>query len=94
MNRERLYEEIKADEGEVLEVYLDHLGYPTIGIGHLVTAEDEEFGNSVVESDSDQGLSLPPELWYFILQFVNRLDMRSQGRAVSKRRAILKIAQE
>ena len=44
INREKLYEEIKADEGEVLEVYLDHLGYPTIGIGHLVTEKDEEFG--------------------------------------------------
>ena len=44
INRDKLYEEIKADEGEVLEVYKDHLGYPTIGIGHLVTAEDEEFG--------------------------------------------------
>ena len=44
MDREKLYEEIKADEGEVLKVYLDHLGYPTIGIGHLVTAKDEEFG--------------------------------------------------
>ena len=44
MNRERLYEEIKADEGEILEVYKDHLGYPTIGIGHLVTEKDEEFG--------------------------------------------------
>ena len=44
MDRERLYEEIKADEGEVLKVYLDHLGYPTIGIGHLVTKQDEEFG--------------------------------------------------
>ena len=44
MDRERLYEEIKADEGEVLEVYDDHLGYPTIGVGHLVTTKDEEFG--------------------------------------------------
>ena len=44
MDRERLYEEIKADEGEVLEVYEDHLGYPTIGIGHLVRFEDEEHG--------------------------------------------------
>ena len=44
MDREKLYEEIKADEGEVLEVYLDHLGYPTIGIGHLVRPEDEESG--------------------------------------------------
>jgi len=47
MNRDRLYEEIKADEGEVLEVYEDHLGYPTIGIGHLVTPEDEEFGEPI-----------------------------------------------
>jgi GH24 family phage-related lysozyme (muramidase) len=44
MNRERLYEEIKSDEGEILEVYKDHLGYATIGIGHLVTEQDEEFG--------------------------------------------------
>ena len=44
INRDKLYEEIKADEGEVLEVYKDHLGYPTIGIGHLVRAEDEEHG--------------------------------------------------
>ena len=46
MNRERLYEEIKADEGEILEIYKDHLGYPTIGIGHLVTEKDEEFGEA------------------------------------------------
>ena len=38
------YEEIKADEGEVLEIYNDHLGYPTFGVGHLVTTEDEEHG--------------------------------------------------
>lgn len=44
MNRNKLYEEIKADEGEILEVYLDHLGLPTVGIGHLVTQQDEEFG--------------------------------------------------
>jgi len=47
MNRDRLYEEIKADEGEVLEVYEDHLGYPTIGVGHLVTEKDEEFGEPI-----------------------------------------------
>jgi len=47
MDREKLYEEIKADEGEILEVYEDHLGYPTIGVGHLVTEKDEEFGEPV-----------------------------------------------
>ena len=46
MNRDKLYEEIKEDEGEILEIYKDHLGYPTIGIGHLVTEKDEEFGES------------------------------------------------
>ena len=44
IDRQRLYEEIKADEGEILKVYEDHQGYATIGIGHLVTAKDEEFG--------------------------------------------------
>ena len=44
INHDKLYEEIRADEGEVLEVYEDHLGYATIGIGHLVTTKDEEFG--------------------------------------------------
>lgn len=44
MNIDKLYEEIKSDEGEILEIYKDHLGYHTFGIGHLVTEQDEEFG--------------------------------------------------
>ena len=47
MNQEKLYEEIKADEGEVLEIYKDHLGYETFGIGHLVTKTDPEHGKPV-----------------------------------------------
>ena len=47
MNQEKLYEEIKADEGEVLEIYKDHLGYETFGIGHLVTKTDPEYGKPV-----------------------------------------------
>jgi lysozyme len=41
---DKLYEEIKADEGEVLSIYKDHLGYDTFGIGHLVTEQDPEHG--------------------------------------------------
>ena len=44
MNIEKLREEIAADEGEVHEIYLDHLGYPTFGIGHLVLDSDPESG--------------------------------------------------
>ena len=44
MNIEKLREELAADEGEVNEIYLDHLGYPTFGIGHLVLDSDPESG--------------------------------------------------
>jgi len=45
--RVRLKEEITADEGQVLEVYEDHLGYPTVGVGHLILESDEEYGQGV-----------------------------------------------
>ena len=44
MNIDKLREEIAADEGEVHEIYLDHLGLPTFGIGHLVRDDDPEHG--------------------------------------------------
>ena len=47
MDLERLRNELEADEGCKYEVYLDHLGLPTFGIGHLVTENDEEYGAEV-----------------------------------------------
>lgn len=40
----KLREEIEYDEGVVSKIYLDHLGYPTFGIGHLVRETDPEHG--------------------------------------------------
>ena len=40
---DRLREELKIDEGCKYEVYLDHLGLPTFGIGHLITKDDPEY---------------------------------------------------
>ena len=40
-------ETLKVDEGVVYEIYNDHLGYPTFGIGHLVLEGDPEHGASV-----------------------------------------------
>ena len=37
-----MYKQLKEDEGEVLKVYNDHLGYLTFGIGHLITQKDPE----------------------------------------------------
>ena len=45
--RIRLKEELIADEGCVLKVYKDHLGYETVGVGHLLLETDEEYGQGV-----------------------------------------------
>jgi lysozyme len=46
-NRDNLFEQLKIDEGVVYEIYKDHLGYPTFGVGHLVIESDPEFGQDV-----------------------------------------------
>ena len=43
MDIDRLREDLIIDEGTKNEIYLDHLGLPTFGIGHLVTEWDEEY---------------------------------------------------
>lgn len=47
MNIEQLKETLKVDEGVVYEIYNDHLGFATFGIGHLVLESDPEFGQAV-----------------------------------------------
>ena len=47
MNIDQLREELKIDEGVKYEIYLDHLGLPTFGIGHLVLESDPEHGQPV-----------------------------------------------
>ena len=47
MNIEKLREQLEIDEGVKYEVYNDHLGYATFGIGHLVTESDPEQGQSL-----------------------------------------------
>ena len=47
MDINKLREQLKIDEGVRYEVYDDHLGYKTFGIGHLVKTTDEEYGSPV-----------------------------------------------
>lgn len=44
MNVEKLINDLEVDEGCKFEIYNDHLGYPTFGIGHLITEDDPEHG--------------------------------------------------
>ena len=45
--RERLREILEREEGVKYEIYLDHLGIPTCGVGHMLIPEDEEHGCEV-----------------------------------------------
>jgi lysozyme len=44
VNVEKLINDLEVDEGCKFEIYNDHLGYPTFGIGHLITENDPEHG--------------------------------------------------
>jgi len=52
--REELLEQLKIDEGVKYEVYLDHLGLATCGIGHLVLETDEESKLEVGDEISEE----------------------------------------
>ena len=54
MNREAVFEQLKIDEGVEYKVYLDHLGYPTFGVGHLVLKSDPEYGSEVGTAVSEE----------------------------------------
>ena len=54
MNRENVFETLKVDEGVENRIYKDHLGYPTFGVGHLITKDDPEFGQPVDTAVSEE----------------------------------------
>lgn len=47
MRMNKLFEELKQDEGIKYEVYLDHLDHRTLGIGHLITLNDPEWDSPI-----------------------------------------------
>ena len=54
MNIEKLREELANDEGVKYEIYNDHLGYPTFGIGHLILESDPEHGEPTGTAISEE----------------------------------------
>ena len=53
MDINKLREQLKIDEGVEYQVYNDHLGYKTLGIGHLVVPGDLEYDAPVGTSVSE-----------------------------------------
>jgi len=54
MNKDQLRMELADDEGCKYSVYLDHLNLPTLGIGHLITEADPEFGEPIGTEVSEE----------------------------------------
>ena len=53
MNIEQLRKQLELDEGVKYEIYNDHLGYATFGVGHLVLESDPEHGSELGTSISE-----------------------------------------
>lgn len=47
VTKKNIFDQLKVDEGVIYAVYHDHLGYPTMGVGHLITKYDPEYGQPV-----------------------------------------------
>jgi len=58
MNIELCKAEIKRHEGEVLEIYMDSLGYKTLGVGHLCQPEDPEYSWEVGTAVSQEVVNM------------------------------------
>lgn len=54
MNINKLRKQLEIDEGVIYEIYKDHLGYPTFGIGHLILENDPEHGQPIGTKVSEQ----------------------------------------
>ena len=54
---QKIKEDIERHEGKVPRIYLDHLGYKTLGIGHLIRQSEPEYIQEV-------GTPVPDEVTY------------------------------
>ena len=54
MDVDKLREQLKIDEGIEHKIYKDHLGYNTVGIGHLILDGEPEFDMEVGEEITDE----------------------------------------
>ena len=53
MNLESLRRQLEIDEGVKYEIYNDHLGYATFGVGHLVLETDPEYSDPIGSTVSE-----------------------------------------
>ena len=52
--KQEVYDQLCIDEGVKYVIYNAHLGYPTFGVGHLITKSDEEFGRPIGATVSEE----------------------------------------
>jgi GH24 family phage-related lysozyme (muramidase) len=69
MDRQRLYDQLKQDEGHRLVVYTDTRGFPTVGIGHhiqpIYTGDTVSQAQVNLWFDEDVSQAIQDCLWVF-----------------------------
>jgi len=91
--------EIKRHEGEVLEIYMDSLGYKTLGVGHLCQPNDPEYDwevgtpvtQEVVDMYYEDDFEKLPEV---IQRVLVNMCFNLGGTRLSKFRNMLKACRE
>ena len=58
MDFERFKRELMRDEGYELQIYMCPAGYPTVGCGHKLVPNDEEYGKPIGTPVSDERCQL------------------------------------
>jgi len=95
MNIDTLKNELIADEGVKYEIYLDHLGYKTFGIGHLCRAKDPEndmeVGTEVSkERVDDIDIIIIRTWWYEIIREIKRCCKGEHEKMKKKIKKVIK----
>ena len=57
MNKEKLIDELIVDEGCINKIYADHLGFLTLGVGHLILDTDPEINQPEGTPVSDERIN-------------------------------------
>ena len=92
MNLDKLRKQLEIDEGVKYEIYNDHLGYPTFGIGHLVLERDGEHGLPVGTPVSEDRVSecFEQDVQVVIEDCVTILERYPTAKQIVTRAAIFK----
>lgn len=87
MNMDYLNKILRQDEGVMTKIYKDSLGFYTVGIGHLLTKEDNK-QKAIEELDKIVGRSTNGEITQSEVDYILELDVKRMMDGILKSGAL------